>query len=150
MIEFFFGIAIYRYLPLIKNRARAIILLLLSSFLLVFLYQYYPQAISQSLSARPFAGFNLLSGLAYAGLMASLLAWQTITPNNYPKIKTIAVFCGGLSYAVYLFHEITIRWLLTVTINSELRVFLALCVTLLLAWAVNKLVEIPFREYGRK
>jgi len=150
LIEFFFGIVVYSYRALIKVKAQSIVLFLLSCSLLVVLYLYYPSVASLSLTARPFAWFNLFSGLAYAGLLASLLAWQRLTPKCYPTMKGVAIFGGGLSYAVYLFHEVAILWLLKIVESSELRVFLAVCLTVLLAWGLNKFVENPAREYGRR
>jgi peptidoglycan/LPS O-acetylase OafA/YrhL len=153
LIEFLLGALIYRYLPALRGTFRPAALYVFGCLLLWALYLYYPRMAAWSLSARPFAWFNLLSAVGYAAVMASLLAWQSQVAENdwrYRRARIVAIFTGSLSYAVYLFHEIVIRWFLFVALSNELRVFMALIVTLILAWLLHRLVENPLREYGRR
>ena len=150
LLEFSFGVIVYQYASWWSKKVLSRLLLFASLLLLWWLYSYYPLMLTESLTARPFGWFNVLSALGYAGLMAGLLGLQVRTKREFPTISKVAVFCGGLSYAVYLFHEAAIRWLNPLDIGNEIRVFLALLLTLTIAVVANHCLEIPLREYGRR
>jgi hypothetical protein len=113
---------------------------------------------SWSLSARPFAWFNLLSAVGYAGVMASLLAWQnswrsraSVNTSHHSPTEVVAIFTGQLELcSVPVSRNRYPLVAARCTLPGELRVLLALIVTLLLAVVVNRLVENPLREYGRR
>jgi len=152
LIEFFFGVVIYKYYVDIKNKWQVLVFFLINCAFLIALYIHFPKAASQTLTVRPSDLFNILSAFAYAGLMASFLAYQALMKNSYPATKKIVISLGGLSYAVYLFHAMTIRWvwLRPDTLTNEMWATLALGITLVIAWGINRFVEIPCRDYGRR
>lgn len=152
LLEFFFGVVVFIYLAKLSNFKLRLVVFSLGLLVLSLLYYYYPEQARISLSARPFAWFNVLSAAGYACIMAAALAWyqSKLCQVKCSRCSHFAIFLGGLSYAVYLFHEIVVRWFVEWGLSGELSVLCAFIVTLGLAWAINRWVEIPFRIYGRR
>jgi len=112
-----------------------------------------------SLTARPFGWFNIASATAYAFLLSGILGFydQAILKKenksfiNRVLIKLALTF-GSLSYGIYLFHE----WALVIveqslkTLSTGFQILLSIALTIIVAQILHKLVELPFRTYGRK
>ncbi len=118
------------------------------------LYVIYPEFARTALTARPFGWFNFWSAFAYALLLASALGFadHAGTGTTVGPLARMAVWGGGLSYAVYLFHEWTIllveRWL--GAWSPLTKVALALFAVLVLAAVLHRTVEAPLRAWGRR
>ncbi|MEX2365021.1 MAG: hypothetical protein WD601_00345, partial [Pseudohongiellaceae bacterium] len=69
-----------------------------------------------------------------------------------PAWKSLALFCGAISYGVYLFHNLVPRILLALGMEQQGYGFLALStfLTIALALTAYRLLENPARLYGRK
>lgn len=150
LIEFFFGVMVYSLMPKITNNVTKIALAIFGLALIAVLYYVYPKVVESSMTGRPFGWFNVLCALGYASVMAALLAWNKSQVSSTSKMATLLIFLGGLSYSVYLFHEIAIRWGSTISFNEMFVVPAALLLTLIVASVTNRWIEIPLREYGRR
>jgi peptidoglycan/LPS O-acetylase OafA/YrhL len=146
LIEFFLGVVVYRYRKLLQGY-QAAILFVASVLLLIGLYQYYPIAVKEAISPRPFGLFNLLSAMGYAGVVASLLVILRQIPS---AVAVSLLTTGAISYPLYLFHGITLDWVNALALPNESRIGVALMGALLIAYLVHKLIEVPCRDYGRK
>jgi len=150
LLEFCLGVLVYRYLQLANTRKYQLLLLTIGLSLLFALYLIYPSYAAKSLSARPFAWFNLASALGYALVMAALLQRSRTSQPKQNTTTAYLIYAGGLSYSIYLFHEITIRWAQKITPDPVWRVVIGILIVCTLAWALNRWIENPLREYGRR
>lgn len=94
---------------------------------------------------------GMVAALAYGLVVAAVLTWRL--ENIPPFMKHCANQLGQLSYGIYLFHNaapaLVIR-LMPELANAGVRLSLAsLCCTVLVAWAANRLIERPARQWGR-
>lgn len=95
------------------------------------------------------AYFNFMCALGYAMLMLPVLL---VGNERYAEpVKRIALFCGAISYGVYLFHNLSPRILVSLGLEAGGFWFLVLstAVTLVLALLGYRLIENPARLYGR-
>jgi peptidoglycan/LPS O-acetylase OafA/YrhL len=133
--------------------------LLIGSVLLLILFTIYPDFARSALTARPFGWFNIASATAYAFLLSGILGLydQAILNKDNKSIFNrvlirLALTFGSLSYGIYLFHE----WALVIveqsfkTLSSGFQILLSIALTIIVAQILHKLVELPFRTYGRK
>jgi peptidoglycan/LPS O-acetylase OafA/YrhL len=133
--------------------------LLVGSVLLFILFPIYPDFARSSLTARPFGWFNIASAIAYAFLLSGILGLydQAILHKKnrsslHEVVIRLALTFGSLSYGIYLFHE----WALVIvehsmkTLSTGFQILLSITITIILAQILHKLVELPFRTYGRK
>lgn len=96
------------------------------------------------------APFNFMCALGYAMIMFPVLR---IKNEDYKApVKSLAIFCGSISYGVYLFHNLIPRILLSLGLEQQGVGFFAFAtvLTILCAIVLYKLVENPARLYGRK
>lgn len=96
------------------------------------------------------APFNFLCALGYAMLMFPVLRMRE--PDYRPALARLALFCGAISYGVYLFHNLTPAILVRFGLEQQGWDFLLLstAVTVLAALALYHLWENPMRNYGRR
>lgn len=149
LLHFWFGLLVFVARPRLQALAaarRAVLTAGLSA--LAAGYLLYPGAVAGALTARPFGLFNLLTGLAYALVLAAVVAGNE--PGNH-VVRAWAIRAGALSYGVYLFHEWTLKVVqrLLPAAPALLQVTAALALVLVLAWLLHHLVEAPLRVRGR-
>lgn len=152
LIEFWLGILLYAAWPTIKL-IRFIVpgLFAAGVILLVMLSMYYSGATLHSLTPRPFGLFNVLSALAYALLLgAGLIQYER--KGLRPRIMMLFLWGGQLSFGIYLFHE----WVLgratyfLGNVAPIVTVVVAFTAVVLLASVLNRYVEVPARNFGRR
>jgi peptidoglycan/LPS O-acetylase OafA/YrhL len=132
---------------------------LIGIVLLFLLFAIYPNFARSSITARPFGWFNIASAIAYALLLSGILGLYDQAIFHKKNISFIdrvlvrvAQTFGSLSYGIYLFHE----WALVIvehslkTLSTGFQILLSIAMTIIVTQILNKLVELPFRNYGRK
>lgn len=148
--HFWFGLLVFVASPTIKQWPCGVRRLLWGAGLLALVVAFllYADAARGALTARPFGPFNLLTGLAFAMVLAAVVAggWA-----GGLHTRTWALRVGALSYGVYLFHEWTLKVVVRLlpTAPPGWQVVLALAMVLALAWFLHRTVEAPLREFGR-
>lgn len=162
MLEFMFGFYVYLGIQKLKQPGIALIAAVLFSGLglLTALYISYPFWLSGALSARPFGVFNLLSGAAYALILFSFLSGFNrlnagrSDDERYQQTRLkryrLVMFVGAISYPVYLFHEMILRWSNAWLANGNQAIVISVITTLILSALIHRWIESPFREYGRR
>jgi peptidoglycan/LPS O-acetylase OafA/YrhL len=94
-------------------------------------------------------------GLYFAITLACAGAVWLASANRFPFLRTRPLlFLGGISYPVYMLHQIigfeVIRLALGGGLSSTMALSLAAGVTILLATAINILIERPARDWIRR
>lgn len=154
LIEFWFGIALYRLLPALKRAGGTANLAVLAGAMMLLgllssIYAGMQQEIA--LTPRPFGPFNVLSALAFALLLGSSMALNERI--SMPRaLQDVFLWCGRLSYALYLFHELILLYV-TQTFASlppGQRIAIAVVATFAAAQLLHHGAERPLRQYGRK
>jgi peptidoglycan/LPS O-acetylase OafA/YrhL len=148
LLQFWFGMVVYRSQHWMQmQRSRRLAAAALGLFLLASLAFVYPSAIDGALTARPFGPFNIVSGLAYALLLAAMQGCEL-----RGTMASVALRAGALSYAIYLFHEMTLKLTLKLvpSLPPLIQVLLATALVVCLAQVLNRWIEAPMREWGRR
>lgn len=151
LIEFWFGLILFRSLPALRRDPRSgAMMLLVGSLLLGGLFVYYAYFDWIALTPRPFGWFNVWSALAYALLLGGILLTETAQHSVW--VSRILPWFGAISYAVYLFHEWVLRILqsLMPTVAGYYTISIAFATTILLAWGLHRWIEMPMRRIGRR
>lgn len=148
--EFGVGILMYR-LALSASRLRRYYLIvplitggLLLAYCAGYFIRYGDDGIYDNLIMRSF--FSTFCSLGYALILLPAMELVTKTP------KKIFFLLGSLSYGVYLFHNLIPKVFskFNITIEGIYAYALATALTAILAFICNRIVEVPFRDYGRK
>ncbi|OPX54123.1 hypothetical protein BTE48_15870 [Oceanospirillum multiglobuliferum] len=151
LIEFWFGMAVFWLLKQSGDHYKHYYPLFLGFGLviLVALYWYYPTALAESISPRPFGWFNVLAAFGFALLLAGILLAQQkglLLPKSWGQM---AVKAGAGSYGIYLLHDFIAQLVFLWAMPPNISVVTALLLTLCTSVLLYKWVEAPCREYGR-
>lgn len=149
--EFCVGIFLWRFVQRPGGRAAPLVAAAGGALLIALAYQlrFGDDEVRAALAWLD-PGFNFLCALGYALLMFPVLR---VRDSAYaPALARLALFCGSVSYGVYLFHNLVPRLLARLGLEQQGWAFFLLCaaLTLVLALALYHLLENPARNYGRK
>jgi exopolysaccharide production protein ExoZ len=175
LVEFMLGSAAYAAVRRDTGQTAAVIrlvlgLLILTSMGLIFINFVAPlQGVTRNVPIWLGSNFGLGAALGYAlvvsGLAAAtqeLSAQRTSQSSARPNVtsrsqskallQTVFIFCGELSYGVYLFHNAAPQILERVKpqVSGVAAVLACIGMTLLLAFAAHHAIEKPMRLFGRR